>query len=79
MAVKKNKPFEEQLKRLEEIVETLDAGDSPIEDLLKHFEEGMELVKELRNYLNKAELKVIEITKKLEKDLVVEEDSGETE
>jgi exodeoxyribonuclease VII small subunit len=69
MAVKKNKPFEEQLKRLEEIVDTLDAGDAPIDELLKQFEEGMELVKELRNYLNKAELKVIEITKKLEKEI----------
>lgn len=71
MAVKKNKPFEEQLKRLEEIVNTLDAGDEPIDELLKQFEEGMELVKELRNYLNNAELKVIEITKKLEKELPV--------
>ena len=75
MAVKKNKPFEEQLKRLEEIVDTLDAGDAPIEELLKHFEEGMELVKELRNYLNKAELKVIEITKKLEKEIETEENN----
>jgi len=79
MAVKKSKPFEEQLKRLEEIVETLDAGDAPIEELLKHFEEGMELVKELRNYLNNAELKVIEITKKLEKEMVVEDESDETD
>ena len=71
MAVKKNKPFEEQLKRVEEIVNTLDAGDEPIDELLKQFEEGMELVKELRNYLNNAELKVIEITKKLEKELPV--------
>ena len=79
MAVKKSKPFEEQLKRLVEIVETLDAGDAPIEELLKHFEEGMELVKELRNYLNNAELKVIEITKKLEKEMVVEDESDETD
>ncbi|OGU39335.1 MAG: exodeoxyribonuclease VII small subunit [Ignavibacteria bacterium GWB2_35_12] len=75
MAVKKNKPFEEQLKRLEEIVNILDAGDAPIEELLKQFEEGMELVKELRNYLNKAELKVIEITKKLEKEIETEDNN----
>ncbi len=79
MAVKKNKPFEEQLKRLEDIVDILDAGDATIDELLKLFEEGMELVKELRNYLNKAELKVIEITKKLEKEIAVEDESVEKE
>ncbi|TAL67680.1 MAG: exodeoxyribonuclease VII small subunit [Bacteroidetes bacterium] len=79
MAVKKNKPFEEQLKRLEEIVYTLDAGDAPIDELLKQFEEGMELVKELRNYLNNAELKVIEITKKLEKEISIDDETGEKE
>jgi exodeoxyribonuclease VII small subunit len=56
--------FEEQFKRLEEIVELLDSGDAPLEELLKIFEEGMQLAKSLREFLNKAEQKVIEISGK---------------
>ena len=35
--------FEQALTRLEQIVEQLDAGDLPLEDALKLFEEGMAL------------------------------------
>lgn len=64
MSKKNPKTFEEQFKRLEEIVDALDSSEIPLEEQLSHFEEGMELVKTLREFLNKAELKVIDITKK---------------
>ena len=58
--------FEEQLIKLENIVEMLDNSDVPLEELLKNFEEGMKISRELRDYLEKAEQKVIDITKQSE-------------
>lgn len=60
---KKKQAFEEQLQRLEQIREALDTGEVPVEDMLKLYEEGMSLAKEAREYLQNAELKVIEINK----------------
>jgi len=60
---KQKNSFEEKLEKLDEIVGLLDAGTEPIEDLLKKYEEGMKLVLELREFLNKAEMKIVEINK----------------
>jgi exodeoxyribonuclease VII small subunit len=60
----KKQTFEEKLKRLEEIVEILDLGDIPLEEMLKNYEEGMALTTELRKYLNEAELRIVNVTKK---------------
>jgi exonuclease VII small subunit len=46
--------------------------------MLKYFEEGMELVSELRDYLNKAELKVVQITDKMKKETEEETEDDET-
>lgn len=56
--------FEEKLKRIEEIVEVLDSGDSELEEMLKLYEEGMKLASESRAFLDKAEQKIIDISKK---------------
>lgn len=58
--------FEEKLEKLDEIVALLDDGAEPLEDLLIKYEEGMKLVNELREFLNKAEIKIVEITKENE-------------
>ena len=66
---KKNKfDFEKKYSRLQEIVEILDNPSHPIDDLISLFEEGMNISKELHNYLENAELKVIDIKNKLTKD-----------
>ncbi len=52
------KKFEEAMKRLQEIVQALEAGDLPLEDSLKCFEEGMGLVKFCSQKLEEAEKKV---------------------
>jgi exodeoxyribonuclease VII small subunit len=62
---KKNVTFEDQMKRLEEIVNTLDDAEKPLEELLQHYEEGMKLTNSLRNFLNNAELKIIQIEKEV--------------
>lgn len=46
---KKEMMFEEAMQRLEEIVDSLENGDFPLEKSLKIFEEGVKLVK----YCNK--------------------------
>lgn len=53
--------FEQLLSRLSEIVEALDMGNAPMEELLKLYEEGMLLAEKCRSYLEVAEQKVIQI------------------
>ncbi len=50
--------FEEAIKRLEEIVQTMERGDLPLEDALKAFEEGIKLVRFCTKKLEEAERKV---------------------
>jgi exodeoxyribonuclease VII small subunit len=50
--------FEKKLKRLEEIVGTMEKGSLPLEESLKLFEEGVKLSKECHEQLSKAEQKV---------------------
>ncbi len=50
--------FEEALKRLEEVVEKLEGGDLPLEESLKLFQEGMDLVRHCQGLLKTAEAKV---------------------
>lgn len=50
--------FEKKLKRLEEIVQSMDSGDLTLENSLKLFEEGVKLTKECHTQLNQAEQKV---------------------
>jgi exodeoxyribonuclease VII small subunit len=57
--------FEEKIKKIEDIIETLEQGDEPLEKLLELFEQGILLIEDCRKYINNAELKFIDITKKL--------------
>jgi exodeoxyribonuclease VII small subunit len=50
--------FEEQLQRLEEIVEILDDGEAALDEMLALYEEGMQRSQYCREYLEKAEQKV---------------------
>ncbi|PZO39616.1 MAG: exodeoxyribonuclease VII small subunit [Pseudanabaena frigida] len=50
--------FEEQLQRLEEIVEILDDGEAALDEMLALYEEGMKRSQYCREYLEKAEQKV---------------------
>ncbi len=52
------KRFEEAMKRLEEIVQSLEGGELPLEDAIKEFEEGIKLAKFCTNKLEEAEKKV---------------------
>jgi exodeoxyribonuclease VII small subunit len=55
--------FEDSIKRLEEIVETLEAGNAPLEESIRLYEEGMTLAKSCMTRLNEAKLKLKKIQK----------------
>lgn len=53
-----NKTFEENLQRLEQIVRTMERGEAPLEESLKLFQEGTELVRACGKLLDEAQLQV---------------------
>lgn len=58
----KNKTFEENMSRLEQIVRAMERGDVALEESLKLFQEGTELVLNCEKLLNEAELQIKIIT-----------------
>ena len=62
-AAKGSLPFEEALKKLEAIVEAMEAEDLPLETLLAKYEEGTRLVKICQEKLAEAELKIQQLEK----------------
>lgn len=59
----KDLPFEEALKKLEQVVEAMESGDLPLESLLARFEEGTRLVRTCQAKLEEAEVKVSKLEK----------------
>ena len=57
----KNRTFEENMQRLEQIVRAMERGDVPLEESLKLFQEGTALVGSCTKLLNDAELEVKKI------------------
>jgi len=64
-----NVPFEEALKKLESIVETMESEDLPLETLLAKYEEGTQLAQICRAKLAEAELKIEQLEKNAEGEL----------
>ena len=58
---KQNKSFETNMKRLEQIVRAMERGDVPLEESLKLFQEGTELVRTCGKLLEDAQLQVSKI------------------
>ena len=56
--IQDNKTFEENLQRLEQIVRAMERGDVALEESLKLFQEGTELVRLCTQRLDEAELQV---------------------
>ena len=53
-----NKTFEENMHRLEQIVRAMERGDVALEESLKLFQEGTDLVRTCGKLLDEAELQV---------------------
>ena len=56
-----NKTFEENMQRLEQIVRAMERGDVALEESLKLFQEGTQLVQHCGKLLDDAELQVKKI------------------
>lgn len=50
--------FETALEQLEEIISSMESGDTPLADLVTKFEEGTKLLHLCKNKLKDAELKI---------------------
>lgn len=59
----KSETFEASVKRLEQIVEALEAGELSLEESLKLFQEGTGLVRSCTKLLDEAELQVVKLMK----------------
>ena len=57
----KNKSFEQNMARLEQIVRAMERGDVALEESLKLFQEGTELVRNCSKLLDEAQLQVKKI------------------
>ena len=55
---KQSKTFEESMARLEQIVRAMERGDVPLEESLKLFQEGTELVQTCTKLLDDAQLQI---------------------
>ena len=53
-----NKSFEESMSRLEQIVRAMERGDVALEESLKLFQEGTELVRSCSKLLDDAQLQI---------------------
>ncbi len=58
--------FEDKIKKLEEIVLKLESGETPIDEAMKLYEEGIALSKELTAILSEAEVKIKNMTSEKE-------------
>ncbi|RRR03935.1 exodeoxyribonuclease VII small subunit [Streptococcus pneumoniae] len=69
----KEKPIEESLNALEEIVQRLERGDVPLEEALAAFQEGMALSKQCQDTLEKAEKTLTKMMTENNEEIVFEE------
>ena len=60
---KPTRSFEESLSELEARVRALEAGDLPLEDALRLFEEGISLTRECHEKLDAADQRLVELTR----------------
>ncbi len=61
MSAKRDEPFEELYRRLEETVEKLEKGGLSLEDSIALYEQGMELAKRCQAILDAAELRITKL------------------
>jgi len=64
--------FEEALTRLEAIVESMEAGDVPLADLIARFELGTQLLKVCEGRLQEAELRIEQLRRQKDGTIVTE-------
>jgi len=72
--------FEEAIEELEGIIEKIEAGETGLENAIKQFERGTELIKRCRGILDSAEKRIAELVQNPEGELeVMADDEVEVE
>ncbi|QKS70966.1 exodeoxyribonuclease VII small subunit [Paenalkalicoccus suaedae] len=61
MAEKDTLSFEDQMRKLEEVVNKLEQGDVPLEQAIDMFQQGMALSKQCHDKLQKVEKQMTEV------------------
>ncbi|MFP4156638.1 MAG: exodeoxyribonuclease VII small subunit [Opitutales bacterium] len=77
MPEKETLTYEDALERLERIIEALEDGEVPLQDLITKFEEGSQLLKVCQEKLKEAELKIEQLNLKSGDLESIDEGSGE--
>ncbi len=54
--------YEQNIERIQTILDLLEAGNLPLNESIALYEEAMELYKECREYIEKAEMEITKIT-----------------
>ena len=72
-----NKSFEQNMARLEQIVRAMERGDVALEESLKLFQEGTELVRSCGKLLDEAQLQIKKVTTAPDGSPVLEDFSDE--
>ena len=65
--------YEDGVRELEQIVQQLERGETPLEESFKAFERGMKIVEKLKKILNDGDARIRELTMAGERPL----DAGE--
>lgn len=73
-----NQSFEKAMQRLEQIVRALERGDAPLDESLKLFQEGTELVRTCGKMLDDAQLQIQKVMTAPDGTPVLEEFSDES-
>ena len=73
----KDQTFEESMGRLEQIVRAMERGDVPLEESLKLFQEGTELVRTCTKLLDDAQLQIRKVMTAADGSPVMEEFADE--
>lgn len=74
---KENQSFEQNLQKLEQIVRAMERGDVPLEESLKLFQEGTQLVRDCSKLLDEAELQVKKVMTTPDGSIVLEDFADE--
>ncbi|MGB2694314.1 MAG: exodeoxyribonuclease VII small subunit [Dehalococcoidia bacterium] len=61
MSAKRDEPFEELYRRLEQTVEKLEKGGLSLEESIELYEQGMDLAKRCQSILDVAELRITKL------------------
>ena len=65
--------FEDSIEHLENIVSEMDSNSISIEDSMKYFEEGMNILNKCKIELGKAEAKVQELKKNKNDEIIIQD------